>query len=78
MKQSRAMSMVEAVANVVVGYGLAVGAQLVVFPWFGLPALVADALGIAAIFTLITLIRGYALRRAFEALRARPGEPPPP
>ncbi len=31
MKQSRAMSLVEAVANVVVGYVLAIATQIVVF-----------------------------------------------
>ena len=51
MKQSRLMSLVEAIANVVVGYGIAVLTQLVVFPWFGLPARVGDALAIGAVFT---------------------------
>ena len=32
MKQSRAMSLIEAVANVVVGYALAIATQIVVFP----------------------------------------------
>jgi hypothetical protein len=38
MKQSRIMSLVEAATNVVVGYGLAIATQIVVFPWFGLQA----------------------------------------
>jgi hypothetical protein len=63
------MSLVEAVANVAVGYGLAVLTQLVVFPWFGLPAHVSDALAIGAIFTLISIARSFALRRLFERLR---------
>jgi hypothetical protein len=33
--QSRRMSLVEAIANVVVGYGLAVLTQILVFPLFG-------------------------------------------
>ena len=37
MKQSRIMSLVEAIANVAVGYGVAVATQLVVFPWFVCP-----------------------------------------
>ena len=36
MKQSRAMSLVEAVTNVVVGYGMAVATQIAMFPNFGL------------------------------------------
>jgi hypothetical protein len=31
MKQSRTMSLVEAIANVAVGYGIAVGTQILVF-----------------------------------------------
>ena len=73
MKQSRLMSLVEAVANVAVGYGLAVVTQLVVFPWFGLPARVADALAIGAIFTGISIARSYALRRLFEKIRVVQG-----
>lgn len=36
MKQSRAMSLVESVANVVVGYVVAVVTQVLIFPNFGL------------------------------------------
>ncbi len=35
--QSRLMSLIEALANVVVGFWLAVFAQMIVFPLFGLP-----------------------------------------
>ena len=65
------MSLVEAIANVVVGYGIAVLTQLVVFPWFGLPARVRDALAIGAIFTMVSIGRSFALRRLFEAIRVR-------
>ena len=68
-RQSRIMSLVEAIANVVVGYGVAVVTQVLVFPMFGLQASLADNLAIGAIFTVVSLVRGYALRRAFEAIR---------
>ena len=71
MKQSRAMSLVESVANVLVGYGIAVATQLVVFPWFGLPAHLDDALAIGGIFTGVSILRSFTLRRAFEAIRVR-------
>ena len=69
MKQTRLMSLVEAFANVVVGYGIAVLTQLIVFPWFGLAAHLDDALALGAVFTLVSLIRAFALRRLFECLR---------
>jgi hypothetical protein len=64
------MSLVEAIANVVVGYGIAVATQLIVFPWFGLPAHLNDALAIGGIFTIVSVARGFALRRIFEAVGA--------
>ena len=67
--QSRAMSLLESIANVVVGYGVAVGTQIVVFPLFGLHASVSDNLMIGGVFTAVSLVRSYVLRRAFNALR---------
>ena len=71
MRQSRLMSLLEAGTNVIVGYGLAVGTQLLVFPLFGLQATLGQSLGIGAIFTLVSLVRGYLLRRLFEAVARR-------
>ena len=63
------MSLVEAVANVAVGYGVAVATQIVVFPWFGIQIDLAGQLGIGAIFTVVSIVRSFALRRVFEAIR---------
>ena len=71
MKQSRWMSLVEAVTNVLVGYGVAVATQWAVFPLFGLHATLQENLLIGLIFTAVSLVRSYVLRRAFEALRIR-------
>jgi len=71
MKQSRTMSFVEAVTNVVVGYGVAVMAQMVVFPLFGLQTSLTDNLLIGAIFTAASIVRSYSLRRVFEVFRVR-------
>ena len=70
MSQSRGMSFVEATANVVVGYVLAIVTQLIVFPWFGLEAALTEHLTIGAAFVGISLARGYVLRRIFEQWRA--------
>ncbi|MBU6280525.1 MAG: hypothetical protein KGN78_14905 [Actinomycetales bacterium] len=69
MKQSRLMSLVESLANVLVGYGVAVATQMAVFPLFGLA--VTENLLIGLIFTVVSIVRSYALRRAFEGLRVR-------
>ncbi|WP_291207037.1 hypothetical protein [Hyphomonas sp.] len=67
--QSRLMSAVEATANVAVGYGIAVITQVMVFPLFGLNASLIENLILGSIFTIVSLIRSYTLRRMFNALR---------
>jgi len=69
--QSRRMSLIEAVTNVALGYALAVATQILVFPWFGLHASLGDNLVLGAVFTAISLVRGYALRRFFEVIIRR-------
>jgi len=71
MKQSRLMSLVEAVANVIVGYGVAVVTQILIFPIFGLQTTLAQNLKMGAMFTMVSIARSFALRRVFEALRLR-------
>ena len=71
MKQSRLMSIVESLANVLVGYGVAVITQMMVFPLFGLAVTVTENMLIGLIFTAVSIVRSYALRRGFEALRVR-------
>ena len=71
MKQSRLMSLVESLANVLVGYGVAVVTQMAVFPLFGLALTVTENLLIGLIFTVVSVVRSYVLRRGFEALRVR-------
>ena len=69
MKQSRAMSLVEAVANVIVGYGVAVVTQILIFPVFGLHATLAKNLKMGVIFSFVSIARSFALRRLFERWR---------
>ena len=69
MAQSKRGSLVEAVTNTVVGYGLAVATQFAVFPVFGLRVGVVEDLGLGLIFAAVSLIRGYALRRVFNRWR---------
>lgn len=71
MKQSRAMSLLESIANVAVGYGIAVLTTLLVFPLFGLPSTLGQNLAIAAIFSAVSIARSFVLRRVFEAIRVR-------
>lgn len=69
MKQSRTMSLVESIANVIVGYGVAVLTQILIFPVFGLHTTLGQNLKMGALFTIVSLGRSYAVRRLFERWR---------
>lgn len=65
------MSLIKAIANVFVGYGVAVLTQIMIFPVFGLHTTLAQNLQMGAIFTVVSIVRSFALRRVFEAIRVR-------
>ncbi|AUJ63504.1 hypothetical protein B9057_03895 [Aestuarium zhoushanense] len=69
MKQSRLMSLIEAITNVIVGYGVAVVTQILIFPIFGLHTTLAQNLQMGLLFTGVSIIRSFLLRRLFEAIR---------
>ena len=71
MKQSRLMSLIEAITNVIVGYGIAVMTQILVFPVFGLQTTLGENLTLGGIFTIVSLLRSFALRRLFEVILCR-------
>lgn len=66
--QSIRLSIIETWTSTIVGYGLAVLTQMLVFPLYGLTVPVRGNLQIGAIFTVVSLIRGYVLRRVFNAI----------
>jgi hypothetical protein len=56
---------------VVVGYGVAVATQVLIFPAFGVHVTLAQNLMISAAFTVISICRSFTLRRVFEAIRTQ-------
>ena len=65
MSQSCCLSALEATTNVVVGYGVSVLLQLALFPVLGLNLALVQSMKLGLAFTLASLLRSYALRRAF-------------
>jgi hypothetical protein len=68
MSQSKRQSLVEAVINVAIGFGVSLAAQAVVLPLFGIVVSLATNLYIGAIFTIISIARSYCVRRLFNHL----------
>ena len=74
MSQTRRHSLIESVANVAVGYGVALVTQLVVFPLYGMEVKLGQNLQIGMIFTGVSLARSYCLRRWFNGFTEKPPE----
>lgn len=71
MKQPKLMSWLETCLNTGIGLAIAIGAQALIFPLFGFNPPLSTNVSIALIFTVISIVRGYLMRRLFEALHIR-------
>lgn len=71
MKQSRLMSLVESAVNILVGFGISLGAQWLILPLLGVAISLSQNLMFALIMTVISIARSFLLRRLFEALHIR-------
>ena len=55
--QSRRHSLIESVANIAVGLGVAFLTQIIVFPWFGIHVDTETHVSITLVFTVVSLVR---------------------
>ena len=64
--QTKKMSLIETVLSVLIGYIVALLSQIVTFPLFDIEVSLTDNLLIGLLFTVISIIRGYYVRRLFN------------
>ena len=64
--QSKKMSLIETIVSVAIGYVVALLSQIVVCPLFDIEVSLIDNLLIGLLFTVISIIRGYYIRRLFN------------
>jgi hypothetical protein len=67
VNQTRLGSLIEALANVVIGFGINWTANMLILPLFGFHVTGGQAFGIGLLFTVISVARTYVLRRWFNA-----------
>lgn len=58
-------------ANVVIGYGIALVAQIIVFEWFRVDVTLGQDIVMGLIFTVVSLVRSYTLRRVFNLIHEK-------
>lgn len=68
MSQTSRQSAIESAASTAIGFGIAYVASLIVLPLFGFPVSHGQNFWITVIFTAISLVRGYFVRRLFNHL----------
>lgn len=67
MKQSRVDSAMETVTNTAIGFVIAVVSNAIILPLtLGVQVSMGDSVFIAVLFTLVSMVRQYSLRRLFN------------
>ena len=66
--QKKRHSLIETLINVTIGYFIALGTQIIVFPWFNIEVTYKEQFLIGMIFTIVSIVRGYFIRRLFNLL----------
>lgn len=67
MTQTRLGFFTEAIINVVIGFGINFTANMFIFPLFGFHITPGANLVLGMIYTVISVVRSYAVRRWFNA-----------
>ena len=65
--QSKRESMIETLTSVFVGWLISFIANMLVLPLFGYNINLTDGVLISIIFTIISIVRGYMVRRWFNS-----------
>lgn len=71
MSQSRLQSLAETIASIAIGFVVSVIITALVMPAYGHAVTFGDNIQITAIFTVASVLRGYAVRRFFNHLHQR-------
>ena len=73
MSQSKKGSMVEAITNVGVGYGIGLLSNIILLGAYGIVISLRTQIMLTTWFTIISIVRSYCLRRFFNWITGRSG-----
>lgn len=69
MKQSRRYSMAETLFSTATGFAVSLVLTAIVLPWLGHDITASQNVFMTTVFTVASVVRGYVVRRLFEAWR---------
>jgi hypothetical protein len=64
--QSKLHSFYESLTNVLIGYVIAIGSQMLILPLYDIHVTFSQNLTMGLLFTIISFVRNYILRRWFN------------
>jgi len=67
MTQTRLGSFIEAIINVIIGFAINYTANMLIFPMFGFHITPGANFLMGCIYTVISVVRSYTIRRWFNA-----------
>ena len=65
--QTKKQSLIESLTSTTIGIIIGIVLNLTILPVFGYPVSLSDSLWISVIFTVISIIRSYIIRRWFNS-----------
>lgn len=66
MKQTKKQSLIESIAQTIIGLGTSLVIQLIIYPLLNIPVTFSQNLIITFVFFVASVIRGYLVRRFFN------------
>jgi hypothetical protein len=66
MNQSRIHSIIESITQTVIGLATSFIIQVILYPLLGIPVTFKQNIIITAVFFVVSIIRGYLVRRLFN------------
>ena len=65
--QTKKQSLIESLTSTTIGIIIGIVLNLTILPIFGYPVSLSDSLWISVIFTIVSIIRSYIIRRWFNS-----------
>jgi hypothetical protein len=69
MEQTKKKSLIESLVQTFVGLGTSILLQVILYPIMGIPVTLNQNLIITLVFFIVSIVRGYLIRRFFNTLK---------
>ena len=68
-QQTKKKSLIESTVQTLIGLGTSILVQITIYPLMGIPVTFEQNLIITTVFFVVSIVRGYLVRRLFETAK---------